>query len=312
MKHRLASGLVLTLLLTLIVSIAALPTWDLTSEREPALRDLAGDRQTQQRPTRQTRAPSSTVSQELRRINGRLAALKSENDSLRARMAALERGIRELTGAMPALRQSLESAVKAKAAMDSSELTLVNQLSMIMNKIRLLEDKASYIDSTNFEILSQLVLLENKIVSLTSSFNDIMAARQAEASAPSLALTDEEFRRRYIEALTAYQNGQYREAIDKFTALVRDNSDHELADNSQYWLAECSYATKNFKQAIAEFERVFNYPASDKGDDARYKIALCYWNVGSHDRARIEFQKLLDEYPGSDLNEKARRYLQSR
>jgi TolA-binding protein len=270
--------------------------------------DPEGFEQTQQRPTR-SRSSQSNVSQELRRINGRLAALKSENDSLRARITRLEGGIRDITAVVPELRASLESAVKAKTSMDSSELALVNQLSLMMNKIRLLEDKASYIDSTNFEILSQLVLIENKIVSLTSSFNDIMAARQTEASPPATSLTDEDFRRRYVEALTAYQNGQYDQAGDQFMELMKSGDQHELTDNSQYWLAECFYARKNFKRAISEFERIFNYPASDKGDDARYKIALCYWNVGSHDRARIEFQKLLDDYPNSDLVEKARRYL---
>jgi TolA-binding protein len=269
--------------------------------------DPEGFEQTQQRPTR-SRSSQSNVSQELRRINGRLAALKSENDSLRARITRLEGGIRDITAVVPELRASLESAVKAKTSMDSSELALVNQLSLMMNKIRLLEDKASYIDSTNFEILSQLVLIENKIVSLTSSFNDIMAARQTEASPPATSLTDEDFRRRYVEALTAYQNGQYDQAGDQFMELMKSGDQHELTDNSQYWLAECFYARKNFKRAISEFERIFNY-ASDKGDDARYKIALCYWNVGSHDRARIEFQKLLDDYPNSDLVEKARRYL---
>lgn len=311
MKHRLVAGIGLSLALILLFPTVILPRWVAVFEGS-SLGPHAKYEQTKQQPTQRTRVTLSSITQEIRRINGRLSVLKRENDSLRARLVALEGNLRNVTGVVPELRASLESAVKAKAAIDSSELTLVNQLSLIMNKIRLLEDKAAYIDSTNFEILSQLVLLENKIVSLTGSFNDIMAAREAESSPPSTALTDEEFRRRYIQALTAYQNGQYREAEERFAELVSGGSQHELADNSQYWLAECFYATKNFKRAIAEFERVFNYLSSDKGDDARYKIALSYWNVGSHDRARIEFRKLLDEYPDSDLGEKARRFLQSR
>ncbi len=312
MKRRLVTFIGLSLTILLLLPTILLPR-RLAAPEGPSLGHYPKYEQTQQqRPTQRTRTTSSSVSQEIRRINGRLAALKRENDSLRVKMTALERNLRAATEVVPELKASLESAVKAKAAMDSSELTLISQLSLIMNKIRLLEDKAAYIDSTNFEILSQLVLLENKIVSLTSSFNDIMAVRQAESQPPSTALTDEEFRRRYIEALTAYQNGQYRDAVDRFTDLLSGGSQHELEDNAQYWLAECFYAIKNFKRAITEFERVFNYPTSDKGDDARYKIALSYWNVGSHDRARIEFRKLLDEYPNTDLGDKARRFLQSR
>jgi tol-pal system protein YbgF len=224
----------------------------------------------------------------------------------------LERVVKDFNRIIPDLRASLQSTVQAKASMDSSELVLVNRLSLIMNKIRLLEDKAAYIDSTNFEILSQLVLLENKIISLTSSFNDIMAARQGESVPPPTAITDEDFRKQYIEALTTYQNGNYRVGAEQFTDLVNNGGQHELADNAQYWLAECYYAMKNFKRAITEFEHIFNYSNSDKADDARYKIALSYWNVGSHDRARVEYRKLLDEYPESELTDKARRFFQAK
>ncbi len=141
----------------------------LAEVRSTAIR--AGSRAQQQRQTTRRPRPQSNVTQELRRVNGRVAALKSDNDSLKAKVAVLERSIKGLTEALPALRSSLEATVKAKSAMDSSELAFVNQMSLLMNKIRLLEDKAAYIDSTNFEILSQLVLIENKIVSLTSSFN---------------------------------------------------------------------------------------------------------------------------------------------
>jgi TolA-binding protein len=310
MKRWQALGSYNTLTVITISMLFLLPAQTFCTESAAAV----GNEQTQTRrpSTQRPRTGTPNVSQELRRINGRLAALKSENDSLRARIMILERVVRDYNRVIPDLRASLQSAVQAKSSMDSSELALVNRLSLIMNKIRLLEDKAAYIDSTNFEILSQLVLLENKIISLTSSFNDIMAARQSEAVPPPTAMTDEDFRKQYIAALTTYQNGNYRVGTDQFTELVNNGGQHELADNAQYWLAECYYAMKNFKRAIAEFEHIFNYANSDKADDARYKIALSYWNVGSHDRARVEYRKLLDEYPDSELTDKARRFFQSK
>lgn len=265
--------------------------------------------QTTQRTTQRARSTATSVSQELRRINGRLAVLRRENDSLRARIAVVETNFQEVTGVMPELKATLQSAVKAKAAMDSSELAMVNQFSLLMNKISLLEDKAAFIDSTNFEILSQLVLIENKIVSLTQSFNDIMAARQPASFSGTARLSDDEYRRRYIEALKTYQRGDFREAGDLFSDLIKNGGSHDLADNSQYWLAECFYATNNFKRAIMEFGRVFDYAGTDKSDDAQLKIARSYWNAGNHDRARAEFQKLLAEYPETDLSDAAPQYL---
>jgi len=253
---------------------------------------------------------TSSVSNELRKLNGRTALLKRQNDSLRVRIQVLEQNIQAIMQVLPQLKRTLGSAVQAKAAMDSSELAMVNQLSLLMNKISLLEDKAGYIDSTNFEILSQLVLLENRIVSLTGSFNDVMAARQPGGATRGRQLTDEEYRRRYIDALTTYQDGQIQEAITKFTELVNEPMRHELAGNAQYWLAECYYDIKNFKRAIMEFERVFQYAGTTKGDDAQLKIALCYWHAGNQERARSEFQRLLVEYPETEYGTVARQYLQ--
>ena len=310
MKRRLVTFIGLSLTILLLLPSVLLPR-RLAAPEGPSLGHYPKYEQTQQqRPTQRTRTTSSSVSQEIRRINGRLAALKRENDSLRVRVTALERNLRAATAVVPELKASLEAAVKAKAAMDSSELTLISQLSLIMNKIRLLEDKAAYIDSTNFEILSQLVLIDNKIVSMTTSFNDIMAARRTKSSSPPTALTDEEFRRHYLEAITTYQNGQYREAIGKLSELVSTGFQHELVDNAQYWLAECYDSMRDYRRAISEFTKVFNYPNSDKADDAQYKIALSYWNVGNRNRAKIEFQKLLDEYPNSEFCNRARRHLQ--
>ncbi len=264
---------------------------------------------TQQKRT-SARPKTSNTATELRKINGRVAGLKSENDSLKARISILELNIRIITAALPELQGAIRATMQAKATMDSSELAMVNQLSMLMNKIILLEDKAAYIDSTNFEILSELVLLENKIVSLTSSFSDIMVASSGKDDTGPNALSENIYRTKYVAALTVYNNGQYVEAGRDFKALLATGTQHALADNAQYWLAECHYSLRDFKQAISAFEEVFAYPGTEKGDDAQFKIALSFWNSGNETRARREFRKLLADYPETDLGDNARRYLQ--
>ncbi|MEE9466456.1 MAG: tetratricopeptide repeat protein [Candidatus Neomarinimicrobiota bacterium] len=307
MKRPLASGIIGYLLVAGFLSF--------TFPVESAAAGLgfrASVGENQEQTTKRTRRPTqrnNNAAQDIRTLKARVAALKVDNDSLKARVGRLERRLQIVNNVLPELQATLKSVATAKAAMDSSELAMVNQLSLILNKISLLEDKATYVDSTNFEILSQLVLLENKIVSLTSSFNDIMAARERSSAPETAQMSDEEFRGRYVEALTDYQNGQFREAGNKFASLLQSGSQHELADNSQYWLAECFYDLKNYRRAIGEFEKVYQFKDSDKKDDAQYKIALSYLNAGNREQAQKEFQRLLDEYPDSVLREKARRYL---
>ncbi len=304
-------SLALAILICFFISLASAKRPAPVVQQTPALAVL-NSAEMQERTTRKKPVPkrSTNSSQEIRKLNARLAGMKSSQDSLISRVRRLEAQLQLVNSVLPELQAALKAAVAANAAMDSSELALVNQLSLIVNKINLLEDKAVYVDSTNFEILSQMVLIENKIVSLANSFNDIMAARSSINTDTPSELSDEEFRRSYIAALTAYQNGQFREASNQFIELLKSGKTHELADNSQYWLAECFYDLKNYRRAITEFEKVARFPNSDKQDDAQYKIGLCYLNAGNPDQARAEFSKLIEKFPKSDLREKARRYLQ--
>lgn len=185
-------------------------------------------------------------------------------------------------------------------------------------------------DSSTYDILSQLVLLENKILSLTNSFNEIMnmtPAQQTQAtpqtSMPSSGyqtgytqptrqrsqMSEEEYKKQYIDALSNYQNGNYNDAIRMFNSLINTNRNHDLADNAQYWIGECYYAEDNYQRSLVEFQKVFDFPNSNKTDAAQFKIGLCYLNMGNASQARMEFQKFLNQFPTSDYIQKVREML---
>ena len=77
-----------------------------------------------------------------------------------------------------------------------------------------------------------------------------------------------------MASLGHFQNQEFSKAISGFETLVSSDATNDLADNSQYWLAECHYSKKDFKKAIIEFEKVFTYAGTDKDDDAQLKIGL--------------------------------------
>ena len=101
----------------------------------------------------------------------------------------------------------------------------------------------------------------------------------------------------------------FSEAISGFETLVSSDATNDLADNSQYWLAECFYSQKDFKRAIIEFEKVFTYAGTDKDDDAQLKIGLAYQSIGNVEKAAEEFQRLVDYFPGSEYYPKAKEAL---
>lgn len=240
------------------------------------------------------------VAKEFKRLNAKV-------NRERVRIDSLETEIRIL---LPDLRNTLHATVKAKQQTDSVAIMLINRMNTLQKKIINLEDKVAYIDSTNFEILAQLVMIENKIITLTSSFTEMYSLKSGDTPASRTeTMSPAEYKKKYIESLSSYQNGAYQEAIDGFTNLVVNDPMNELADNSQYWLAECYYSLKNYKRAVKEFEKVFTFPGTDKDDDAQLKLGLAHQSMGNLKKAHEEYQRLVDYFPGSEYYEKAKETL---
>ena len=240
---------------------------------------------------------NSAIRRELHQLNAKIDRENERVDSLGTQIRLL----------LPELQNALKANLKAKEQTDSVAILLINRINTIQNKMRLLEDKAAYIDSINFEILAQLVMIENKIVTLTNSFTEMYNLKNDKVGTKfSANISPAEYKKTYIDALSSYQNGEFEKAITGFAGLVIGDPMNDLADNSQYWLAECYYTMKNYKRAVIEFEKVFTFPGTDKDDDAQLKLGHCHRSMGNTDKALEEYQRLIDYFPGSEFFGKAR------
>jgi tol-pal system protein YbgF len=114
----------------------------------------------------------------------------------------------------------------------------------------------------------------------------------------------------YNTALDEYYARKFDRAIQKFVQIISGHPRSTLADNSQYWLAECYYGLEDFPRAIEEFRKVFSYADTEKDDDAQLKLGFCYTNLGDTTQAVAEFRKLLNLYPDSEFADVARRKIE--
>jgi len=114
---------------------------------------------------------------------------------------------------------------------------------------------------------------------------------------------------RYADARNLYEQRRYAEAASAFQAILAENDKSSYADNCQYWIGESYYGMGKFAQAIAEFEKVFTFPRSNKTDAALLKIGLCYLQMGERQQARSQLEQLIATYPSSQYVAKARKYL---
>ena len=239
---------------------------------------------------------SKNYDKELRRLNAKI-------DRVRVLVDSLEFNDRLL---LPELMSAFRQAVSSKSQQDSITVVIMKRINTLNNKIAKLENQAQFMDSTSLEIYNKLVMIENKIVTLTNSYNEMSNMKSGKSLSMEPQFNSAKYKKYYMKSLGHFQNQEYDSAIKGFSELVSSDATNDLADNSQYWLAECYYSQKEFKRAIAEFEKVFTYSGTDKDDDAQLKIGLSYQSMGNVNKAREEFQRMIDYFPGSEYYPKAK------
>lgn len=104
----------------------------------------------------------------------------------------------------------------------------------------------------------------------------------------------------YDQAYGDYTRGRFDFARQGFTEYLRAFPTSDLADNAQYWLAECDYSVEDYPAARAAFQKlVENYPASDKLPAAIYKTGKCYEAEGNAPAAVSQYELLIQKYASS-------------
>ena len=133
------------------------------------------------------------------------------------------------------------------------------------------------------------------------------ATGKADRVSPSFK--SDTFYDRYQDALQTYRSKNFRDAVQKFEALIASDSKNDLADNCQYWIGESYYDLQNYQQAIVAFQKVFTYAKSNKDDSAQLKLGMCYLRLNDKEKAKEEFQKLVGNYPSSEYVGIAKRFI---
>jgi len=86
--------------------------------------------------------------------------------------------------------------------------------------------------------------------------------------------------------------------------------DHSLSDNVQYWIGECLYSQRKYKDAIKAFQSVLiNFKESNKLADALLKVGLSYFNLHNYQKSKQILQSVIKRYPKTNAATLARKFL---
>lgn len=93
---------------------------------------------------------------------------------------------------------------------------------------------------------------------------------------------------------------KYKEAIEDYKKYLKKFPEGKFAEESRYRIALCYFQLGDYANALDAFnEYVKKYPKGDFGGDAGYRIALCYMAANKHD----EVIKRCDEWLKDRLGE---------
>jgi tol-pal system protein YbgF len=136
--------------------------------------------------------------------------------------------------------------------------------------------------------------------SLPPSQTPQASSSPGESPGSTPAVGPPEAKRLYQAALSDYQRGKFDLAAQGFRAYLAQAPHGDVADTAQYYLGESLYSAKDYRSAIAEFERlVQDFPQSPQAPSALLKTGYAYYEVKDGVQGRRALRTLVEKYPTS-------------
>jgi TolA-binding protein len=89
--------------------------------------------------------------------------------------------------------------------------------------------------------------------------------------------------------------------------VVTKHPRHELASTAQYLIAEAYYLQRDYRQALAEFQRTIEWSVPHpKIADLLLKAGLCHRHLRESMEAQLAWRRVVREFPEAPAAEEAR------
>lgn len=116
----------------------------------------------------------------------------------------------------------------------------------------------------------------------------------------------------YDRVMDEFRQKDYEAALAGFRFFLDLHGHSILAANAQYWIGECEYRLGRYKEALVSFYNVVSYyPLSPKLAASTLKIGQIYTKLHDKEKARMMYERVLDQYPDMAEAEIARRALEA-
>jgi len=230
-----------------------------------------------------------TLNDEVKILQKNQADASAVNDQLSASLLAIEAKLDEFNSRMMKLNERL----------DSTESALTERISSLSDQMG--------------EISSEATITPGVPVQRPATLPAPTTPDVVPKSPPSEeASLDSDASRLYHQAYTFYVNGDFESAIAGFQKYVNTYPDTDLADISQFWVAESFFSLGEYETALREYDKLITkYPNSDKIPDAFFSKAQAFLQLGRQIEAISHLNYVINQFPNTTVAQKANERLRS-
>lgn len=116
----------------------------------------------------------------------------------------------------------------------------------------------------------------------------------------------------YDRVMEEFKHRDYEAALAGFRLFLELHGQTSLAANAQYWVGECQFRMGRYREALKAFYNVISYyPLSPKLSASALKIGQTYSRLKEHEKARMMYERVVDQYPDTPEAELARKALEA-
>ncbi len=257
-------------------------------------------------------ADFAQIREEISFISGSLEEKGFETENVNQALESLEDNL-------DLIQQRLADLERGEVSAGEKTQSLGGTLTSINALLDSLRDSVESLDAEVVELRQSQRSVEGAMDVLTDEFRRSQATINERLSRlESGPPPEEKPEEAIINPADLYMKG-YHDTMDKnFTSAMETFReflalfpDHELADNAQYWVGEIYYARGDWERAILEFDKVVKeYPAGEKVPDSLLKQGYSFGKLGDKKTAEILFKRIVEEFPQTETAKKAQERLE--
>ena len=230
--------------------------------------------------------------------NKDMIQLQTQVQALQEQMARMQQSFDERMGVMRNLvEQTTDNVNKMSVSVDTLNKSLQQQNA----------DAAGRLDQVSSQVQSlhdSVDELKARVAKLNKQLDDMSAGQQnvngnqppPPGGAANIQAPPADVL--YNNALRDYNAAKYQLAQQEFADYVKFYGNTDLAGNAQFYIADIEYRQGNYQQAVVEYDKVLEqYPGGNKAAAAQLKKGYALLELGQKDAGVKELQSLIARYP---------------